>query len=216
MKRKMKKTKNIDELTKNYKEKVHIKTDGKFELIGQYNDRSIEILHKECNRISELHPRYFLSKMTCPLCEKDKRYQKRMEKTKIIVAEFKEELKTMVGNEYEVVEDFMDPDERKVLIEHKKCSHRYRVKINSFKSGRRCPLCTKTQPKSPEKYKEEFEDVSKGKFTLITPYERATKKVEILCLRCNEKSEVNPSYFLRDSRCPKCEKMQMTKTKDEQ
>lgn len=200
------KIKTIAGLTEKYKEKIHIKTNGEFSLIGTYNDKVIEIHHKKCNRISELNPRYFMSKLLCPLCERDKRYQQRLEKTKIIVAEFKEELKKIVGDEYEVLEDFMNPDERKVLIRHNKCGKVYRVKINSFMSGRRCPDCTKTQPKSPEKYMKEFESVAKNEFTLLTPYERATKKVKILCHKCNEESSVNPSYFLRDARCPNCEK----------
>lgn len=204
----------VSVLTKKYKEKINVKTKGEFDLVGTYNDKAIKIHHKKCDRISELNPRYFLSKLSCPLCKRDERYYIRLEKTKTIVAEFKKELEQLVGDEYSVLEDFMDPDERKVLIRHNKCGKVYRVKINSFMSGRRCPQCTKTQPKPPEHYEKEFKEVANGKFILLTPYERATKKVEVLCLQCNEISSINPSYFLRDSRCPKCEKTHPGKKKD--
>lgn len=196
---------NISILTQKYKNKLLTKTNGEFDLVNTYNDKVVDIYHKECGRVSKLNPRYFLSKLSCPLCEKDKRYDIRLEKTKQIVADFKIYLKNEVGNEYTITKDYMNPDERKVSIMHN-CGHEYKVKINSFKSGRRCPICTKTQPKPPEEYLKEFNEISNGKFSLLTPYERATKKIDILCHKCNEKSSVNPSYFLRDPRCPKCEK----------
>lgn len=195
----------ISTLTQKYKNKLKIKTNGEFDLVSSYNDKVVEIYHTECGRVSQLNPRYFLSKLSCPLCEKDKRYEMRLEKTKKIVADFKKELKDEVGDEYKVTKDYMDPDERKVSLMHS-CGYEYKVKINSFKSGRRCPKCTKTQPKPPEEYLKEFNRVSNGKFSLLIPYERATKKIDIECHKCNEKSSVNPSYFLRDPRCPKCEK----------
>lgn len=195
----------ISILTQKYKEKLKIKTNGEFDLVNTYNDKVVDIYHKECGRISQLNPRYFLSKLSCPLCEKDKRYDIRLEKTKQIVADFKIYLEHEVGNEYTITKDYMNPNERKVSIMHS-CGHKYKVKINSFKSGRRCPICTKTQPKPPEEYLKEFNEVSDGKFSLLTSYQRATKKVDILCNKCNKKSSVNPSYFLRDPRCPKCEK----------
>lgn len=192
-------------LTKRYENKLNEKTKGEFRLNGRYNDKVVSITHEKCNRSFELHPRYFLGKLSCPLCEKEVRYKKRIEKTKEVVSEFKKYLKDAVGEEYIVIEDFMNPDERKVSLEHK-CGHQYKVKINSFRNGRRCPICTKTQPKSPSQYELEFKNITGGRFELLTPYERAVKKVEIKCNVCEDKSWVNPSSFLRDSRCPKCEK----------
>lgn len=201
---------NIPILTNKYKDKIHIKTNGEFELVSDYNDKVITIRHLECGRDSELNPKYFLSKLSCPKCAKEERYIKRLEKTKKIVLEFKEELKNEVGEEYIVTRDCMNPDERKVSLKHK-CGYEYKIKINSFRSGRRCPICTKTQPKPPEQYEKEFKTIVKDKFKLLSEYERANKKIEVLCTRCNFKSLVNPSSFLRDSRCPKCEKKQVIK-----
>lgn len=195
----------ISILTQKYKNKLKIKTNGEFDLVSKYNDKVVDIYHSECGRVSKLNPRYFLSKLSCPLCERDKRYDMRLEKTREIVADFKKELKDEVGDEYVVIKEYMDPDERKVSLKHS-CGYEYKVKINSFRNGRRCPKCTKTQTKPPEKYLKEFNEVSGNEFILLTSYERATKKVYIKCLKCNEKFSVNPSYFLRDPRCPKCEK----------
>ena len=201
-----KRRKTIKELTEFYGLKINAKTKGEFDLYGEYNDKSIEIIHHECGRISELHPRYFLAKLICPICEKEKRYQKRLEKTKEIVKEFKEELKELVGDEYSVTKDYMDPDERKVSLIHNVCQNEYKIKISSFRAGRRCSECMKKKPKTPEKYKEEFEEKAKGNFKLLSEYEKSTEKVQVHCLKCNEKFGINPSYFLRDSRCPECEK----------
>lgn len=201
---------NISILTEKYKNKIYLKTNGEFELVSDYNDKVITIRHLECGRESELNPKYFLSKLSCPQCAKEERYLKRLEKTKKIISEFKEELKKEVGEDYIVTSDYMNPDERKVSLKHK-CGYEYKIKINSFRSGRRCPICTKTQPKPPEQYEKEFKIIVKDKFELLSEYERANKKIEVLCTRCNSKSLVNPSSFLRDSRCPKCEKKQVLK-----
>ena len=198
--------KSIELLTENHKKKIENKTNGEFTMIGSYNDKAIRIKHIECGRISELNPRYFLSKLVCPVCAREKRYQVRLEKTKTIVSKFKNDLKIKVGEEYTVTRDYMDPDERKVSLRHNTCGKEYKVKINSFNSGRRCPDCTKTKPKSPEEYKREFEKIVNGKCTLLTEYKRATIKIDIHCKKCNSISSVNPSAFLSDSRCPKCEK----------
>lgn len=196
---------NIDSLTQKYRNKVKIKTNGEFDLVSPYNDKVVSVYHSECDRVSELNPRYFLSRLVCSHCAKEKRYDLRKEKTKEIINDFKQELKELVGDEYVVTKDWMDPDERKVSIKHN-CGHEYKIKINSFRSGRRCPICTKTQPKPPEEYEREFYDVVEDRFQLLAPYERAIKKIPVLCNRCHKKSLVNPSGFLRDSRCPKCEK----------
>lgn len=205
------KEKTISDLTKNYQQKLKVKTGDEFTLTSVFNDKSVSLMHKECKRVFELNPRYFLSKLSCPLCEKDNRYHVRLEKTKKVVSEFKEYLKETVGDEYSVIQDYMDPDDRKVFIRHNKCSHEYYIMPRNFIGGRRCPECTKTQPKPPEEYLREFNDVVKGRFDLITPYEVAIKKVDVLCNKCKKTSKVNPSAFLRDSRCPKCEKKQKHK-----
>lgn len=201
---------NISVLTDRYRYRVVNKTNGEFDLVSDYNDKVVTIYHKECGRTSELNPKYFLSKLICPKCEKENRYYKRLEKTKKIVSDFKEELKKEVGDEYVVTKDYMNPDERKVSIKHN-CGYEYKIKINSFRSGRRCPICTKTQPKPPEQYELEFYEIVNDKFKLLSKYERANKKIEVVCTRCNCISYVNPSSFLRDSRCPKCEKKQYKK-----
>lgn len=205
----------IDVLTQKYRDKLNNKAGNEFSLTSTYNDKVVSILHNECKREFQLHPRYFLTKLACPLCEKEKKYDVRREKTKKIVAEFKKELKTLVGDEYKVTRDYMDPEERKVSLEHK-CGHKYDIKINSFRNGRRCPICTKTQPKSPEEYAKEFKELAGNKFELLTKYERANKKVEVLCNQCNEKFPVNPSYFKRDLRCPLCEKKTIPKRTSEE
>lgn len=201
-----KRRKSIKELTEFYGLKINAKTNGEFDLYGEYNDKSIDIIHHKCGRISELHPRYFLSKLICPICEKEKRYEKRLEKTRVIVNEFKEELKDLVGDEYSVTKDYMDPDERKVSLIHNVCGNEYSIKINSFRDGRRCSECTKKKPKTPEKYKGEFYEKANGKFELLTEYEKSTKKVDVYCKNCKSEFPINPSYFLRDPRCPECEK----------
>lgn len=211
----MNKKNNIDILTKKYEEKLENKTGREFLLKSVYNDKVVDILHSECNRVFQLHPRYFLSKLSCPLCDKEKKYDIRREKTKKIVSDFKEELKTLPkGNEYTVTKDDMDPEERKVSLRHK-CGHEYKVKINSFRNGRRCPECTKTQPKTAEEYHEEFYELVGSRFVLLTQYERANKKVKVHCNQCNEDFEINPSYFKRDCRCPRCEKKVISKKASE-
>ena len=94
-------------------------------------------------------------------------------------------------------------------LKHNSCGYEYEIKPKAFLDGRRCPMCTKTKFKTPEEYQQDFNKVSNGEFELLTPYERATKKVKVKHINCKEKDnifEISPSYFLRDNRCPNCQK----------
>jgi len=189
-----------------YNNKLQEKTKGEFSLVGQYDNHVVEVKHEKCNRIFERNPRYFLSNLTCPLCERDKKKEIQKENSKKRVAVFKEKVKELEGDKYEVIGEFIDSNTGKVEIKHVECGNVYGIRPGAFVAGRRCPECTKTKFKTPEQYKKEFMEVANGKFELLDEYQRATVKIKIKHNECNQIFEISPSSFLRDNRCSICEK----------
>lgn len=189
-----------------YNEKLKEKTGGSFSLVGQYDNLLVEIKHEECNRMFERNPRYFLSNLKCPLCERDKKKKVLEANSRKRVEKFKEKVKELVGDKYQVIGDMIDSSTGKVEIKHVECGNIYPVRPGAFIDGRRCPECTKTKVKSPEQYRKEFMEVAGDNFELLTEYERATVKIKVKHKVCNEIFDISPSYFLRDTRCTVCEK----------
>ena len=194
----------IDELTLRYKEKIKRRKPD-YELVGEYNDKVVDIKHKKCGNIFSLNPKYFLYYGECRYCNEDARNEKKEIKEKKKIEDFKEEVKILGNGEYVVTGTNIDKKTRKIKIKHK-CGFEYSIRMCMFRKGRRCPVCTKTKFKTPQEYNSEFISVANGKFKLITPYEKSTKKVKIYHNECGESFEIIPGQFLKDPRCSICEK----------
>lgn len=104
-----------------------------YQVLGNYinNRTNIEMLHIVCGCNWAANPTNFLKGSQCPNC-----YGSKKKTTK----EFKEDVCKLVGNEYEVISEYVNAQE-KILIKHAKCSHRFSVTPNHFLNGTRCPKC---------------------------------------------------------------------------
>lgn len=92
----------------------------------------VKIRHNICNHTYEVEPRDFFKGRRCPKCAGNKR------KT---TNEFKEEIYSLVKDEYIVLDEYVN-DKTKLLIKHMVCSNEYLVKPNDFLNGYgRCRNC---------------------------------------------------------------------------
>lgn len=201
-------SKSENRLTNIYKDLIPSTTNNQFELIGEFNEDYIEVKCNTCGEISKVETEPFLKNSVC-FNSKCKRRQKSID-----------EIEKISKGEYTVIRNFYntDPeskDYKKCLIRHNECGTEYPVVPRNFINGRRCPECTKTKFKTPEQYEQDFNIAGKGNFELLSKYTRATDKVRAKHIGgCNEEFDVNSSYFLRDPRCPICEKQSIAKKQE--
>ena len=109
-------------------------------------------------------------------------------------------LKLLTKEDYELLSEY-----KKALIKVKiRCNegHEYKVTPNSFKSGKRCPICS---GKCPIQAKEQFlKLLVKEGYELLSEYKGIKIKVEMRCDKGHEYS-VRPNDFKNGhSRCPVC------------
>lgn len=194
-----------NKLTNIYKELIPSITNDKFKLIGEFNEEYITIKCNDCETVSKVKTEDFLKNPKCT-------YYNCSHRQSLV-----EQINEIAGDEYTVLKNFYTLDRnskdfKKILIRHNKCGNVYSIIPRNFIKGRRCPECTKTQFKSHDDYVEDVKRVGEGKFSVLSPYTRASKKIWIEHSGgCKEKFEVNAGYFLRDPRCPLCEKQSLEK-----
>lgn len=128
---------NIKKTTVQFKKEVYDLVGNNYMVLGEYVNSHTNILmkHENCDHIYEITPTNFLKGTRCPLCDFGK-----MKTTK----EFKSEVFELVGNEYEVLGEYIGANFH-VEMRHTICNHRYNVKPSGFLIGRRCPICRESK-----------------------------------------------------------------------
>lgn len=188
-----------------YKELISNKSNNQFELVGEFNEEFLSIKCNICGEVSKVTTKTFLDN---PFCFNSKCRRRQF---------LANEIEKISDGEYTVIKNFYNTDPeskeyKKCVIRHNSCNHEYSAIPRNFINGRRCPECTKTKSKTPEQYEKDFNDAGKGKFKLLSKYVKATEKVKARHTGgCDKEFEVNSGYFLRDPRCPHCEKQASTK-----
>lgn len=117
-----------------WKNEVFEFTGIEYEVLGEYvNSRTkIEMLHNVCGHKFKTTPNDFQQGKRCPLCAGN------IVKTH---EEFLTEVKSLVGDEYEVLSDYESVNKH-VLMRHNICGHTYKVTPSNFVyRERRCSKC---------------------------------------------------------------------------
>ena len=125
---------------------------------------------------------------------------------KLTHQEFVDRVEDLVGEEYKVIGEYEGSD-TKLVMRHNKCGNEYPVTPYKFSSGRRCPKCSGNQRKTHQQFTKEFNEASKGEYSLKSKYVRAKSKVKVSHNKCGWNYEVTPDDFLRGRRCPNCAEM---------
>lgn len=128
--------------------KVH---GNNYTILGKYTNSKNKILvkHNKCGYEWEVTPNNFIHKGSrCPIC-----YGNNIKKD---TKEFKEIVKNLVGDEYEVLGEYVNANIN-ILMKHNICGHIWEMNpANFIYSGARCPLCVIS--KGEDKVKEYLEE----------------------------------------------------------
>lgn len=116
------------------KQEIFSLVNDEYDLLSEYMGvkTKITLRHNKCGHIWDINVSSFLSGVRCPKCS-HRSYAK-------TTSEFKDEVYKLVGNEYEVVEEYKNCKTH-VKIKHCECNNQYEVLPNNFLRGRRCPFC---------------------------------------------------------------------------
>lgn len=113
-------------------------TNGQYKLVSDYYSAgtNVKILHKACGNTYEVMPLNFLKGNRCPY-EKNQRVAdaQTMENE-----EFKKRVKTLAGDEYEPVSQYVRAREP-ILMKHNKCGNTWQTTPDRFLHGHGCPVC---------------------------------------------------------------------------
>lgn len=170
-----------------------------FEVRGEYtlSKNKILIYHKECDREFGIVAAAFKHKGTCPLCNG---------KFKSNTTEFKEKVKIITNDEYEVLGEYITCKD-KIKLKHKECETIYFATPDDFiNGGTRCPNCFGNNRKTTEQFKTEVFNLFENEYIVLGKYKN--NKTSLLMKhntkKCNHEFMVSPGAFLRGSHCNKC------------
>lgn len=124
------------------------------------------------------------------------------------VEQFKLKVFGFVGNEYEVIGEYLGSKKR-VKLKHIECGHIWFVFPNNFceEDGTRCPECNKAKRrKTHEQFVADVKRVWGNEFTIIGKYGKNNRDpVLVKHNKCSEEFEAVPNYLLLgENNCPNC------------
>ena len=184
-----------------FKQRVKQLVGDEYTVIGTYINRTtkIKMRHNKCNYTWDALPGNFLRGTRCPKCS----LIKRSKAETITDEEFKQRIKNLVGDEYTVLDKYINA-KTYVTMRHNKCGHIYKVMPYNFLTGSRCPLCAKYRFISTTDFKQAIKNMVGNEYTVLSDYVNITTKVKMKHNKCNYTWYVEPRCFLRGTRCPEC------------
>jgi very-short-patch-repair endonuclease len=114
----------------------------------------------------------------------------------------KKKLYDAVGDEYTLISNYTRGS-AKVDLLHSVCGEVYSVTPNHFfYDNSRCKC--QWNIKQPKVFEEEFNSISKGRYTQLEPYKRTHNKIAVRHNECGTIYRVTPHSFLQGKGCPEC------------
>lgn len=127
-------------------------------------------------------------------------------------SEIDREVLNMVGDEYTFISPYVKASEP-MEVRHNTCGHVYSVKWNNFKSGRRCPNCSRRL--SNDEFLKRVEELVGDEYIFLDTYKSSGEKIRVRHNVCNNVYQVTPNHFLKGRRCSECHFRGRTKTNQE-
>ena len=180
---------------------------GKIIALDEYQTERTTIRFKclECYTEFKTSPSsLFISTYGCPTCVK--KYKDFGNKTQ---EQFLEEVRELVGDEYEVLSKYINID-TPVTFRHIKCGEILTTTPYRFlKRGTRCKSCTIAEiaekfRKTNEEYSKELHEKFGDEFELVGDYKGAHSIVHIRHNKCGRVFKTLANSFLRGGNCVKC------------
>lgn len=184
-----------------FKQEVFGLVGNEYTFLDRYtnNQTKLRVKHIKCGNIYRVLPSNFLKGTRCPYCRLKARGKARRKTN----AQFKQEVKNLVENEYIFLDTYQGTD-TKIRVKHNKCGYVYSVAPTIFLSGKRCPNCFGNTKKTDVQFKKEVYDLVGNEYTFIDTYINALTKIKVRHNKCNQVYEVTPAHFLTGRRCPYC------------
>jgi len=118
-----------------------------------------------------------------------------------------------VGEEYKFLGDYSGVDKKTPII-HITCGHEYEVTPYHFLNRKqRCPKCNTMRKRTSEEYVVEFNERSKGEYSLLSDYRGAREKVKIKHNTCGNVYWGSASGFKHGKGCLKCAQIEFHKAR---
>lgn len=189
-------------------QEVFERVGNEYSVLGEYigTNKPIEMKHNVCGYIWTLQPANFISNSRgrngtrCPKCAG---------MLKPTIEEFKERVRSEVGDEYTVLSDVYINTMTPVKIAHNLCGHSYLVTPDNFLiGGKRCPKCAGLLRLDTEGFKHKVFNIVGDEYTVVGEYLNSQTKIEF---RHNSewcsysKFTMIPNNFTtHGQRCPAC------------
>lgn len=191
---------NIKKSNKEFKREIYDLVGYEYQFLDNYinNSTKLPCKHNKCGHEWMITPLKFLQGRRCPQCAGNK--QKTNE-------EFVEEAYSLVGDEYEFLEEYTNAL-AKIKCKHNKCNYEWSVTPSAFLNNRtRCPKCFGTRLKTQEQFEEDVYALVSNEYKVLGEYNGTTEYIEIKHSKCGYTYSVRASHFLYSaSRCPLCSK----------
>lgn len=187
----------VNKTHEQFVEEVKSLVNDEYSVLGVYSGgrNKIELKHNKCGYVYEVRASAFLYGARCPKCARN------IKKT---TEEFKQEVFNLVGDEYEVVSDYVTTH-IKVEFFHKKCEKKYKATPAHFlTSGRRCPYCHGGKRKEGNDFKIDVKEKTDGEYEVLSDYKNNRTPVEMIHNVCGTKWKIRPYNFNSGKRCPNC------------
>ena len=181
-----------------FKQKLEYKYGDEYVALEKYKGSSVKIkvLHKECGETIMKRPNDLLSGYGCGKCNK---YHKKCE------GEFKEELKSIYGDEYIAIESY-NGAHIAIYFKHS-CGTVFKAKpYLMLQQRRKCPKCKENPTPTEEELRQMIKESKDGEdYLLVSNYTKMSKKAKFLHTKCEKTFDMRPTDFIyKSQRCPNC------------
>ena len=184
-----------------YKKRVFKAHGENIKVLGKYVNRRTKILVQcICGYKWETNPEPLTKGHGCPVCANNK---------KKTTEQFKKEVFSLVGNEYEVLGDYINR-ETKILFKHKLCNKEFKMSPSAFLQGQRCPheryeRVSKANMTPLKEARKQMEKVSNGEYEIIGEYKGMNAKSLIRHNKCGKTYMQEPTRVINENvGCPFC------------
>ncbi|MFW6377588.1 MAG: hypothetical protein ACOCZ5_02975, partial [bacterium] len=190
--------------TNQFNQELYEKYEGEYVLINKYkSSREKSVFIHECGYIWQTTPGRLLRGYGCPVCAGNKPRN---------TEEFKREVYDLVGDEYSVLGEYINADE-KITFKHNvdSCDYVWETRPSVFKRGCRCPKCAGSLTKTTEEFKREVYDLVGNEYSVLGEYINTDTNVKMKHEVCEKIFYPNPYAFLNGTRCPGCSNSKIEK-----
>lgn len=174
---------------------------GEFTLIGEYKGYTTEtkFYHSICKQefISRPDNLIMEKRKYCTKCSNNKSYD---------INDFKNKVKKITNNEYEVISDTYDNNKNKLIFKHNKCGREFKMSPNRFLAGNRCPLCIPNAVVTKKEFLKRFKAMPlSNEFEIVSKYKGSHNPIYIKHKKCgNIKKYVEAKSCLNNLTCSNC------------